>query len=66
MYVRRKERRTADACNWVVRGKGVQGMEECTKMAAFTWLWRSKTEDVKAQHQLFKADVSGGLVTEEE
>ena len=27
-YVRRRERRAANTCNWVVRETGVQGMEE--------------------------------------
>ena len=60
------------------RGTGVQGTEECTKMAAsLSVMWaknrRRKREiesgsraEVAAQNQLLKADASGRIITEED
>ena len=47
LYVRRRERWTVTACNWIVRRTGVQGMEYWTIMLQPPQLWSLKTGDAK-------------------
>ena len=71
VYIWRKERRTGNACNWVIRRMGMQGIEECIRMAAAPLLSQGqkmcKRDEIESRsrvemtvhYQLLKAEARG-------